>query len=231
MDLRDSWNEMWSSVINVLPKIGLFLLILLVGWLIAKVVAKATNAILERVGFDRAVERGGVRDALRQSRFDASDIVAKIVYFALILVTLVTAFNVFGDNAISDMLAAVIAWLPRLLVGIILVVLAAFLANLVRELLIATLSALSFGRILATAAYFFILGLGMIAALAQIGVATAVTAPILIFLLATIGGVIVVGVGGGLVRPMQARWERWLSRAETETSMARTRNAPTTREL
>jgi hypothetical protein len=34
--------------------------------------------------------------------------------------------------------------------------------------------------------------------------------------LATIGGVVVVGVGGGLVRPMQDRWERWLGRAEAE---------------
>lgn len=55
------------------------------------------------------------------------------------------------------------------------------------------------------------------AALNQIGIATAVTTPILVALLGTIGGVIVVGVGGGLVRPMQRRWEQWLSRAERET--------------
>jgi hypothetical protein len=52
-----------------------------------------------------------------------------------------------------------------------------------------------------------IIGFGVIAALDQVGVAGSVTTPVLIAVLATIGGVIVVGVGGGLVQPMQDRWE------------------------
>ena len=42
------------------------------------------------------------------------------------------------------------------------------------------------------------------------------TTPVLIAILATVGGVIVVGVGGGLIRPMQQRWESYLSTAERE---------------
>jgi hypothetical protein len=60
----------------------------------------------------------------------------------------------------------------------------------------------------------------VIAALMQIGVATSVLLPVLITVLATAAGVIIVGVGGGLVKPMQHRWERMLNRAETETSLA-----------
>jgi hypothetical protein len=63
-----------------------------------------------------------------------------------------------------------------------------------------------------------ILGLGVIAALNQVGIATTVTTPILIAVLATIAGILIVGVGGGLVRPMQARWEAWLERAAAESS-------------
>src|SRR5437763_1116555 len=44
-----------------------------------------------------------------------------------------------------------------------------------------------------------------------------VVAPILIAVLAAIAGFLVVGVGGGLVRPMQARWESWLDRAAQES--------------
>lgn len=216
LNLDRAWNDTVGGVINVLPRIGLFLLVLLVGWIVAKILERVTNAVLERVGFDRAVERGGIGESLERSSYDASDIVAKIVYFALILVTLVVAFNVFGPNPITVLLASVIAWLPRLLVAVVLVVISAFIANFVREMMTATLSAMAFGRFLATVTYVFILGLGIIAALTQIGVATAVTLPVLIFVLATIGGVIVVGVGGGMVRPMQARWDRWLTRAETE---------------
>ena len=69
----------------------------------------------------------------------------------------------------------------------------------------------------------FIVGIGIIAALNQIGVATTVTMPILIAVLATIGGILIVGVGGGMVRPMQQRWERWLGRAEQESTILRER--------
>lgn len=216
LNLDRAWNDTFGNVINILPRIALFLLVLLVGWIVAKVFQRITDAVLERVGFDRAVERGGVGRSLERSRYDASDIVAKIVYFSLILVTLVVAFNVFGPNPVSALLASVIAWLPQLFVAVILVVVAAFIANFVRDIMTATLSEMAFGRFLAMAAYVFILGLGIIAALTQVGVATAVTLPVLVFVLATIGGVVVVGVGGGLVRPMQTRWDRWLSRAEQE---------------
>jgi hypothetical protein len=48
-----------------------------------------------------------------------------------------------------------------------------------------------------------------------------VTTPVLIAVLATVAGILIVGVGGGLVRPMQARWETWLDRAAAETQVIR----------
>ena len=62
----------------------------------------------------------------------------------------------------------------------------------------------------------FILGLGVIAALNQVCIATTVTTPVLIAVLATLAGVIVVGVGGGLIKPMRACWEGYLSAIEAE---------------
>jgi hypothetical protein len=62
--------------------------------------------------------------------------------------------------------------------------------------------------------------LGAFAALTQIGVANTVITPVLWALLAAIVGVLVVGIGGGLIKPMQTRWERMLNRAESETSAA-----------
>ena len=58
----------------------------------------------------------------------------------------------------------------------------------------------------------------IIAALNQGEIAVTVTNTVLIAVLGTIAGILVVGVGGGLVKPMQARWERYLSTAETESS-------------
>lgn len=69
-----------SLVATFIPMLLLFLIILLIGWLIAKGLRTAVNAILERVGFDRAVERGGIGRTLAQSKYDASDLVAALVY-------------------------------------------------------------------------------------------------------------------------------------------------------
>jgi hypothetical protein len=208
-------------VATFVPKLAAFLVIMLIGWLIAKAIAKAVDKVLERVGFDRVVERGGINRMLSRSDYDASDIIAKLVYYAILLITLQVAFGVWGPNPVSDMLAGIVSWLPRAVVAIVIVVVAGAVARAVRDLVTNALGGLSYGSLVATLASVFIWGLGVIAALNQIGVATTVTMPVLITVLATVGGIAVVGVGGGLVRPMQSRWARWLDRAETELPQAK----------
>ncbi|SDR75092.1 Conserved TM helix [Nocardioides scoriae] len=223
--MKDSLTQALSSglstVAEFVPKLLIFLVILIVGLFVAKAIGKALGALLEKAGFDRAVERGGIKDALAQSKFDASDIVAKIIHYTLMLFVLQLAFGVFGPNPISDLLTQVITFLPSLVVAIIIVVVAAAIAAGVKTLIEGTLGGLSYGKTLANIASAFILFLGVVAALNQVGVATTVTTPILIAILATIGGVIVVGAGGGLIKPMQHRWERYLSAAEDEAPRVR----------
>src|SRR6478736_488604 len=217
-NLSTSLTDLWRSVALFVPKFVAFLLILLIGWFVAKAIGKAVDKILERVGFDRAVERGGIKKALAKSQYDASGIVGKLVYYALLLFVLQLAFGVFGPNPISELITGVIAFLPKAIVAIIIVVVASAIAAAVRELISNTLGGLSYGKVLANIASVFILGLGIIAALNQVGIATTVTTPVLIAVLATVAGILIVGVGGGLVKPMQARWDRWLDRAETESA-------------
>jgi small-conductance mechanosensitive channel len=128
VDFEEGVNDAVSTVATFVPKLIAFLLILLIGYFIAKILAKVLDKILERVGFDRAVERGGVRQALARSKYDASDILAKIVFYTIMLFVLSTAFGVFGPNPISGYLAAVIAYLPRVFVAIVIVVIASAIA-------------------------------------------------------------------------------------------------------
>ncbi len=214
--MSESLRAGLTSVVLFLPKLLAFLAILIIGIIIAKVIAKVVAKLLVRVGFDKVVERGGVKKALESGKFDASDIIAKIIYYALVLFVLELAFGVFGPNPISDLLTKIIAFIPALIVAIIIVIVAAAIAAGVKTLIQGTLGGLSYGKTLANIASIFILFLGVIAALNQIGVATTVTTPVLITILAIIGGVIIVGAGGGLIKPMQARWEQYLSKAEDE---------------
>ncbi len=205
-----------ANIITFLPLALLFLLILIVGVILAKLISKGVEKVLEKVGFDRAVERGGIRKALAKSKYDASDIVAKLVYYFLFLFVLQLAFGVFGPNPISHLLTGVISYLPLIFVALIIIVITFAIAAAVRELIKNSLGGLSYGAILANIASAFIILIGVIAALNQVNIAVTVTTPILIAILTAIVGVLVVGVGGGLIKPMQARWEAYLNKAEAE---------------
>jgi hypothetical protein len=218
-DAGQAVADAWASVVHFVPKFLLFLVILVVGWVVARFVRKLVDRVLERIGFDRAVERGGIKSALARSRYDASSLVATLVYYGILLFTLQLAFGLWGPNPVSDLIHGIVNWLPKAFVAIVIVVVAAAIAAAVRDVVGNALSGLSYGRLLGTIAYWFIVGVGAIAALNQIGVATSVTTPVLVAVLATVGGILVVGVGGGLVRPMQQRWERWLDRAATESAV------------
>jgi Conserved TM helix len=137
-------SNAWSNVAAFVPKFAVFLLILVVGYLIAKAIAKILSKVLTRVGFDRLVERGGVKRALDRSSYDASGVLAKVVYYAFVLST---AFGVFGSNPISDYLRAVIGYLPLAFVAI--VVIAAAIAAGARNLIENSLGGLSYARVLA----------------------------------------------------------------------------------
>ena len=226
--MSNELHDALRSVALFVPKLVAFLAILVIGYFVAKLVGKAVDKVLERVGFDRAVERGGVKKALSKSKYDASDIVGKLVYYALLLFVLQMAFGVFGPNPISVLLTGVIAFLPKAIVAVVIIVVTAAIAAAVRELLSNTLGGLSYGRTLANIAAFFIIGLGVIAALNQVGIATTVTLPVLVAVLATISGILIVGVGGGLIKPMQSRWETYLNTAAAEAGAIRqeVRRAP-----
>ncbi len=214
--MSDAIDSALTSIATFVPKLVLFLVILIVGVIVAKVLSKVVDRVLEKVGFDRAVERGGVGKALAGSQLDASDILAKVVYYAVLLFTLQLAFSSFGPNPVSDLLTTFVAYLPRVFVAIVIVVISSAIAAGVKSLITGALGGLSYGRTLASIASVFVLGLGIIAALNQVGIATTVTTPVLVAVLATVAGILVVGVGGGLIKPMQQRWEGYLSAAEAE---------------
>ena len=200
-------SNAWSNVAAFVPKLAVFLIIVVVGWLIAKVITKAVSAVLTRVGFDKAVERGGIKKALESSKYDASDILAKIVYYALMLFVLSTAFGVFGTNPVSAYLHAVIAYLPLVFVAIIIVIIAAALAAGAKALIQNSLSGLSYAKVLGNVASGLILAFGLIAALDQLHVATNVVNAVLYATLAALAGVVIVAVGGGGIKTMSRRWE------------------------
>jgi hypothetical protein len=222
VEWSQSVENAWSDISEFVPKFVAFLLILLVGYAITKAIAKITDKALERVGFDRAVERGGIAKAMSKSQYDASDIVSKIVFYGLFLLVLQAAFGVFGPNPVSDLLTSVISYLPKLFVAVVIVVLASAIGAAVREIIKASIGGLGYGNALANAAGIVILGIGAFAALSQLEIAAPIVNGLFYAILATVVGVSVVAVGGSGIKPMQTRWESMLQRYDAEKpNMAR----------
>jgi Mechanosensitive ion channel, conserved TM helix len=215
---KNGLGDAWASVATFLPKLIGFLLILIVGYFIARLLAKVIDGILERVGFDRMVEKGGVGRALASTRYDASDIVGKLVFYTLFLFVLQLAFGVFGPNPVSDLIKGVIAYLPNLLVAIIIIVIGAAIAAAVKDIVSAALGALSYGRTLAMIASSAILVVAVFAALDQLLIAPAIVTGLFYALLAIVVGSSIVSIGGGGIKTMSRYWERAAQRAEVESS-------------
>ncbi len=209
-------SNAFSNVAAFVPKLVVFLLILIIGYIIAKVLSKILAKVLQRVGFDDLVERGGIKKALARSQYDAAGILGKLVFYGLMLFVLSTAFGVFGPNPISGYLTSIIAYLPKIFIAILIIIVAAAIAAAVKNLIESSLGGMSYGGMLANLVSGLIIALGVIAALNQLNIAQNVVNGLLYAALAAIVGVIVVAVGGGGIRPMQTRWEKTLDKYDEE---------------
>ena len=223
IDFESGFQTAFENGIALLPKLGYFLLILIIGIFLAKFVQKILTKVLQKVGFDQLVERGGVKKALSKSKYDAAAILARIVYYFIFLFVLSAAFRVFGPNPISDFLQQIIFFLPKLFVAILALVIASAIAAAVKELLSNMLGGLSFGNLLANLASAFILGIGVFFALDQLEIAPLIVGGIFYGLLALliIPPIIAFGVGGieparEAIRNAQAKGKEKAQQAQQE---------------
>ncbi|CAN5419439.1 hypothetical protein BH18ACT16_BH18ACT16_04480 [soil metagenome] len=214
----DGLGDAFSSFATFLPKLIGFLLILVIGYFIAKAVSKIVDKVLEKVGFDKAVEKGGVGKALEKSQYDASSILGRIVFYALFLFVLQLAFGVFGPNPISQLITGVIAYLPNVFVAILIVVIGAAIAAAFKEVIEASLGGLSYGKALAMAVSVMILSIAIFAALDQLNIAENIVIGLFYAALAIIVGSSIVAIGGGGIKTMSKYWERASQKAEEESA-------------
>src|SRR4051812_39601843 len=114
INLGTGVEQAWTTFMTFVPRLLLAIVILVIGYFVAKLLSRLLDAVLKRVGFDRLVERGGIKRALARTNYDASSLLGRVVFFAVMLFVLQFAFGVFGPNPISTMLNAVIAFLPNL---------------------------------------------------------------------------------------------------------------------
>ncbi len=166
-----------NLILTFIPRLIGFLVILLVGWIIATVVSKALTFILRKIGFDRMGERIGLtRFEQRMGvKMDAAGLLGKIVYWFLFLVFLVPAVDSLGLTSVSAILALVIGYIPNVFVAILVLFLGTLAATFVADLVRGATASANVGNpnVFANIAQFAIMGFVALIALEQLQIAPA----------------------------------------------------------
>ncbi len=209
-------QQAWADIILFVPKLFTCIVILVIGYFVAKLICKLFNKVLQKVGFDRLVERGGVKRALSRTNWEASDILSKLLFYFIMLFALQMAFGVFGPNPISVLLTGIIAYLPNIFVAGIIILVVAAVATGVKQIIQAAIGGLPYGRMVAITAAVAIWTVGAFAALNQLGIAPAIVNGLFYALLAVFVGSAIVGIGGGAIVPLRGQIERLLEKMQQE---------------
>ncbi|GAC1364353.1 MAG: mechanosensitive ion channel [Ktedonobacteraceae bacterium] len=209
----NAFSQALSLVFTFVPKLIGFLILLLIGWLIATALKKAILLVLGKVGIDRLGERVGLSRLGEQigMKIEISTLLAQIVYWFVFLIFLVPATDALGLSAVSGILNTLIAFIPNIFVAIIVLFIGVLAANFVATLILGVMGRAQMGTIFANIARYSILGFVAIIALEQLQIAPAL---LNILFTAVIGSVAVAfalafGLGG------QDTARRFLARGES----------------
>lgn len=116
-----------------LPRLGVALAVVIVGWLLAKAARFAVGRALRAVNFQVLTERAGVDAFLQQggARQDTSALVGVLAFWVVLLIAFIVAFNGLGLTQVTELLTRVLMFLPRLLVGLLVIVVGAYFGRFV----------------------------------------------------------------------------------------------------
>lgn len=171
-----SLNAFWVQVVNFLPKLLAVIIILFAGWLVARAIKAGTRRLLELAHFDKLATQSGLEAFLKHGEIDLTlaGIISQVVYWMVILLFVITGANALGLNEVSNMLQALVNYLPRVIVAILVMIFGTLLARFVNRLVFAWLHSINFSGALpiSTSAEYAIQIFALFVALEQLGLGT-----------------------------------------------------------
>ena len=171
----DPVREMLTRIMAYLPVLLGALLILIVGWIVAKIIRSIVNGVLKVVRFDVLADKAGISEVLRKGdlKITARQVVSSLVYWLVIIMVLVMAANALGLPKASDMLSSLFAYVPKIIAALLVLVVAMFLANFVSGIVqtVAGNSKLPKPQLLASISRWAIIIFALTISLAQLGIA------------------------------------------------------------
>lgn len=133
--LTEGLRDIGTSIGEWAPKILGALIILIVGWFIARLLRNIVKRILELRPVQAVLDAAGISGVLEGSGYEASTLGASVVYFFLWLWVLLMTFESLGTDAVVSLLERVLAVFPLILIAFIILILAAAIGRFVAELI------------------------------------------------------------------------------------------------
>ena len=191
-----SLSQGLGSIMSALPALIGALIILIIGYIIAKVLQAITTRVLQGMGFQGWMEKGGIKQFFDRSQTQQTplSIIGKLVFWLVFFIAITMAVDTLGISAISDVLAQFIAYIPQIIAAILILVLATLLATFVAGIVRGATGS----NIVGSVAQYGIIVFAAFAALTQLGIAEELIAPTFLILLGAVAlaAALAFGLGG-----------------------------------
>jgi Mechanosensitive ion channel, conserved TM helix len=200
VEVGDSLQRGLDEFVAFLPRLVGFLIILLIGWLIARAVKAVVVKALHGVGVDRALSGGSAGPYVDRVLPDArvSEIIGTIAFWFVFLGALAIAVSQLGIGALDNFLQAIAGYLPNVVVALLIFVVAGALASAASGLIGRTAGDTATGKIAGVAAPILIMGIATFMILDQLRIAPAIVEVTYIALMGSValGAALAFGLGG-----------------------------------
>jgi hypothetical protein len=173
MDIGDSFQNTTDGIFDFLPNLVGFLLILLVGYIVAKVVAGIVGKLLDKVHIDRRLHESSARryvDAVLPGASPANGI-ARIVFWIIFIFFITAAIGALGIPAATGFMNDVLAYLPNVIVAILIFIVAALLSGAIAGAVVKFMGDTPTGKVVGTVAPAVIMTIAFFMILEQLQIA------------------------------------------------------------
>ena len=168
----NSFERTINQLMDLAPKVVAAVAIIVVGYVVARLVGSFITTLSEKLGLQRAADRSGLSDSMKHGGVDRSipQIVGTIVFWLLMCVFLVASFDILNLPGITGAIERVMAYIPKVLVATVLVVVGLLLSAFVRGVVATSTDrvGISYSQQLATGCYYILALMTFIAAFEQL---------------------------------------------------------------
>jgi len=196
-NIPSSLTTTFSDLINTSGKILGALVILLIGFIIAKIVKKFVKKSLDAIKIEKVGEKIREVDMFAKLDFRLSDLLSKVVFWLVFFLSLIVSTEVLDLPVISSGVGAIVAFLPKVLSALVIFIGGTFIANIIKNLITTTTQSMNIGagKIIASIAFFFMVLIFAIMALSQIGMPTEIMEKVLVIVIVAFLGAVALGYG------------------------------------